>query len=158
MRRSLIWQIAIPFVLIILLAVGGFALYFSNFLKNTYLNGLEQSLKTQATLLSKQVAPIIESGYPYDGLQQLVTDFAATTNTRVTVILLQGIVIGDSSTDPASMENHLDRPEVQQALTTGLGIDIRFSDTLLTRFLYLAIPVQANGKIIGFVRLADSLT
>ncbi len=158
MRRSLIWQIAIPFVLIILLTIGGFALYFSNFLKNTYLTSLEQNLKTQASLLSKPVAPIIESGYPYEGLQQLVADFSATTHTRVTVILLQGIVIGDSSSDPTTMENHLDRPEIQQALTTGLGIDTRFSDTLLTSFLYLAIPVQTNGKIIGFVRLADSLT
>lgn len=157
MRRSLVWQIAVPFVVIILLTVGGLTLYFSNTLEKTYLSDLEQSLKIQAALLSENVSPIIEAGYPYDGLQPLAADFASSTGARVTIILVQGIVIGDSSSNPATMSNHLDRPEIQQALTTGLGIDIRFSDTLLQRFLYLAIPVKANGKTIGFVRLADSL-
>jgi len=90
-------------------------------------------------------------------LQPLIRSYAEITDARVTVILLQGTVIGDSVSNPAEMENHLDRPEIQKAITADYGRDIRFSDTVLKSYLYVAVPVESDRKVIGFVRLADSL-
>jgi two-component system phosphate regulon sensor histidine kinase PhoR len=157
MRKSLYWQIAIPFVLIIILTVGGLTIYFSNFLGDMFLTGLEKNLKTEAGLLARETSPIIEAGYPYDGIQTLVDEYSSVTGARVTIILLPGTVIGESSRDPSGMENHMDRPEIQRALSEGYGSDIRFSDTVLMSFLYVAIPVESGGKVVGFVRLADLL-
>ncbi len=157
MRRSLYWQIALPTIIIILLLLTGLTIYFSNYLETTYITELETNLKTQAALLAREVAPLIEADYPYEGLQALVQEAAGISGARVTVILQSGIVIADSNTDPTGMENHLDRPEIQKALVAGNGSDIRFSDTILQSFLYAAVRVESGGRVIGFVRLADSL-
>jgi two-component system phosphate regulon sensor histidine kinase PhoR len=75
----------------------------------------------------------------------------------VTVIDSEGKVIADSEKDPASMENHKDRPEFQEALLTGSGHAIRDSDTLGTLMVYAASRmVDAEGKTRSVVRVARS--
>jgi two-component system phosphate regulon sensor histidine kinase PhoR len=51
-------------------------------------------------------------------------------------------------------ENHLNRPEVQQALATGFGESIRYSTTLSVSMLYVAKTLNIEGKVFGVVRLA----
>ncbi len=55
------------------------------------------------------------------------------------------------------MENHLNRPEIQQAATTGYGKATRFSLTLQQNMLYIALPVKENAAIKGYIRLARPL-
>ena len=55
---------------------------------------------------------------------------------RVTLISMDGTVLGDSRADPAEMGNHASRPEVAEALETGRGDDIRRSDTTGRREMY----------------------
>jgi len=59
-------------------------------------------------------------------------------NFRVTWIAADGTVLNDTQADPAAMENHLDRVEVQQALKSGFGESSHFSKTLLVKMLYAA--------------------
>ena len=63
---------------------------------------------------------------------------------RVTLIQADGTVLFESETDPVSMENHLDRPEVQQALSTGSGRDKRTSNTLGTEDYYYATRLPSG--------------
>ena len=49
---------------------------------------------------------------------------------RITVIAADGEVLYDSATSAAAMENHLERPEVQDALESGVGEAVRLSDTI----------------------------
>ena len=60
--------------------------------------------------------------------------------------------------DQTLMENHLNRPEIQQALADGVGMSTRFSTTLSVRLLYVAVPVTVNGNPAGFVRVALPLS
>ena len=78
---------------------------------------------------------------------------ASADGTRVTFIAVNGKVLGDSDANPSAMENHLTRPEVQQALHTGYGEDIRSSHTLGRKLMYIAKKLP-DGKII---RLSVSL-
>ena len=55
---------------------------------------------------------------------------------RITWIAPDGSVRFDTKTDAESMQNHLGRKEVAEALTTGTGRDARYSDTLLEKTLY----------------------
>jgi len=61
------------------------------------------------------------------------------TNIRVTVLDRSGKVVYDSFVaDVAHLENHLHRPEVQDALQFGKGSSIRFSTTTNQKYYYYA--------------------
>ena len=73
-----------------------------------------------------------------------VERIARALDIRVTLIDLQGEVIADSSIPPGklyAMENHWNRPEVQEAITKGYGERTRYSQTVKEHMLYMAIPV-----------------
>jgi two-component system phosphate regulon sensor histidine kinase PhoR len=76
----------------------------------------------------------------YEHLQR----YARSANLRLTLIDRSGIVLFDSEL-PAErlpeIENHLQRPEVQQALKTGTGTSSRHSATVNVDFLYVARAV-----------------
>ncbi|MGA2151067.1 MAG: ATP-binding protein [Geobacteraceae bacterium] len=86
---------------------------------------------------------------------------ARETRARVTFISLRGEVLGDSDVNPAELkelENHLNRPEVQQALKSGQGSSIRYSATLKTDMLYVAFPFRSVAGEGGVLRLALPLS
>src|SRR5260370_3732918 len=67
---------------------------------------------------------------------------------RVTLIDAKGIVRGDTEFDRGALgalENHLLRPEVQQALALGSGRAKRLSASTNQRPLYVALPDGAPG-------------
>lgn len=57
---------------------------------------------------------------------------------RVTVIGLDGTVLGDSDADPADMASHKGRQEFEDALRTGAGVSRRQSETIGVYQLYVA--------------------
>lgn len=92
-------------------------------------------------------------------LQQQAQRFKEIAGMRVTYIRLDGKVMGDSDHDPQTMDNHLNREEVRQALSDGTGSSVRHSDTLKQNMMYVAITVSRdkNEADQGIVRLAMSL-
>ena len=60
--------------------------------------------------------------------------------------------MGDSQEDPAKMDNYAVRPEVKEALAGKTGIATRYSYTLNTNMVYVAVPVMINGRLAGIVR------
>ncbi|HSA62510.1 MAG TPA: HAMP domain-containing protein, partial [Nitrospiraceae bacterium] len=74
-------------------------------------------------------------------LQEVVRDLGSRALARVTLVAADGTVIADSAVrdvDLSAVENHLSRPEIQQALATGHGRDIRASHTTGERTMYRA--------------------
>jgi two-component system phosphate regulon sensor histidine kinase PhoR len=76
----------------------------------------------------------------------------------VTIIAAEGSVLGDSDLPSASMANHHDRPEVQQARVDGVGHSIRRSDSLGDDLLYVAVAFQTPDGAGGTVRVAKPFT
>lgn len=66
---------------------------------------------------------------------------------RITWIDADGTVLYDNENDVETMENHLAREEVQQALQSGIGESSRYSDTLSSRNLYCA-HLLPDGTVI----------
>ena len=66
---------------------------------------------------------------------------------RVTLIDPDGSVEFDSAADSASMENHLEREEIKEALETGDGQATRYSNTLMMRQLYSAKRLS-DGRVL----------
>jgi two-component system phosphate regulon sensor histidine kinase PhoR len=80
---------------------------------------------------------------------------------RVTFIAADGRVLGDSELDEAAvmaLENHGTRPEVVQSRAEGFGASRRYSNTLKTNMMYIAVPVRGTATSIATIRLALPLT
>ena len=88
-------------------------------------------------------------------------ELGALTTDRVTVVRGDGVVIGDSDValeDLTSVQNHSTRLEIMNALASGRGSSIRFSQTVHQRLMYVALPFERGGRTVGVVRLAKPLT
>jgi two-component system phosphate regulon sensor histidine kinase PhoR len=87
---------------------------------------------------------ILEYLSPLDAqaMDQLCKKVGGQATTRITVILPSGKVIGDSEKDPEEMDNHVDRPEVIQALRGQVGMSRRYSRTLERDMMYVGIPLK----------------
>lgn len=76
-------------------------------------------------------------------IDYLAREFAKTTNSRVTIINNDGTVISDSQktkTNVSKMDNHKYRPEIIDAINKKTGKSIRYSSSIKTKMLYMAIP------------------
>ena len=87
---------------------------------------------------------------------------ARLASARVTFISPDGAVVGDSEVEYGalgSLENHASRTEVRQSSLEGVGIARRYSTTLGTDMLYVAVPVRnPDVPALAHVRLALPLT
>lgn len=70
-----------------------------------------------------------------------------TEGYRITWIDAKGNVLYDNEADTATMENHLEREEVKQAIKNGYGEATRYSETLMVKQLYAAWRL-ADGSVI----------
>ena len=66
---------------------------------------------------------------------------------RITWVAADGTVLYDSQADPGAMANHLEREEIQEALNGKVGEASRYSDTLATKTLYVALPLS-DGSVL----------
>jgi len=74
---------------------------------------------------------------------------------RVTLINRNGQVLFDTAADSSAMENHLDRPEFQAAITNGIGSAARRSATLGQDYIYAAMAINnSNNVFAGVIRLS----
>lgn len=76
---------------------------------------------------------------------------------RVSIINEDGTVVFDNMADATALENHLQRPEVSEAMQSGAGESERFSNTLDGKTYYYAARL-AGGDILRLAMTADSLT
>jgi two-component system phosphate regulon sensor histidine kinase PhoR len=155
-KRQLLWQIFTPYLVITLASLVAGLWYASTRLDNLLLKQTQSDLKALASLLQLQVRPHLSPVDPYQ-IDLLCKDLGAASATRFTVVLPDGRVVGDSEEDPAQMDNHLDRPEVSEAVTGPLGVSARSSPTLEKRMMYLAMPLKEEGKTTAVTRVALSL-
>ena len=116
-----IWMVAIVIFLASLLMIMGYLYgYFSSLQK--------KQLRVEIELAAQGVAI---SGEKY--LDQLNTE-----DYRMTWVSPKGDVLFDNEVEPTTMQNHMERPEIVQALAEGYGEATRHSDTLEYQQLYAA--------------------
>jgi two-component system phosphate regulon sensor histidine kinase PhoR len=121
-------------------------------------SSIEMRLVTQAQLIAELLSQNskISSDQELDDEADRLAELMAT---RVTLIGADGRVLGDSDLEGqalAEVENHLQRPEVQQARAQGVGVVARYSTTVRIEMLYAA--VTAHHPQVRYVRVALPLT
>ncbi len=119
---------------------------------------IEQSLVSEAHLVA-DVLSAHERDLPSGAIESEASRIGKTLPARVTLIAADGTVVGDSMVSGATLstlENHATRPEVVQAKATGVGISRRYSQTIRTDMLYVAVTI--DHPLMTVVRLSLPLT
>ncbi|MFH1580585.1 MAG: ATP-binding protein [Pseudomonadota bacterium] len=156
-KKRLISQLYPHYLLIILISLTAVSWYASDAMRSFFFTQTAAVLETRANLLENQ---IIEHLSPLNekSIDLTCKEIGRVSETRITVVLPSGKVIGDSEEDPRSMDNHSDRKEVRAAISGNIGNSIRFSRTLQQKMMYVAIPLVKNNKILGILRASIPVT
>ncbi|MGD0230026.1 MAG: ATP-binding protein [Syntrophorhabdales bacterium] len=151
MKNSLFTRIFIGYLFIILVFSGVSLLAFSDTFKDLYRRSLMENLTSLGLSLKAEVTESLEGG-TYLRLNERLKGMARQVRTRITVIDAKGAVVADSNENPRTMENHGNRPEVMEALSGRTGSSTRYSSTMNQDALYVALPLERDGRIVGVLR------
>jgi len=144
-------RIFIIYAFIVVLAGLITEIYITAAVREDHISNLKQHLEEKIGLLSNGIS------FTEINLDGFCKKIKEEIHARVTIILNDGRVIGDSDHEAATMDNHANRTEIQQAADFSAGMAIRYSDTLKYDFLYVARKITHGGVDKGFIRLAVPL-
>ncbi len=155
-RKRLLWQLYPSYLLITLVSLLAITLYSSRVIRRFHLEQTMTDLESRAHLIQEDIRERLVAGQP-DRTDLLCKELGDKSSTRITVILPDGKVTGDTEKPPAEMDNHAGRPEIIEAMAGGTGSSVRFSHTLGQDVAYVAISVEDGDKIVGVVRTSIPL-
>jgi two-component system phosphate regulon sensor histidine kinase PhoR len=156
-KKRLIRQLYPVFLIIIAAVLLAVLLYTSHFFRTFYYNQIASDLNIRAQIIKYQIEPMIKSG-SFSEIDRVCKSLGTAGASRITIILPNGQVIGDSDENPAAMTDHSDRPEFKAAEKENSGMAVRFSSTVGKNMMYLAIPIRQDDKTIAVVRNAVPVT
>jgi len=154
-KRRIVWHLLGWFLGIVVLAVVGASWHARSVVRDFHHRESVAALTDMARLLERELAALaLEDEAAIDALCKHI---GGTGETRFSVVLASGRVIGDSSESPAVMDDHASRPEIRTAFGGETGTSVRYSHTLQADLVYVALPWRSAGRIAGAVRAARPL-
>jgi len=119
-KNRIVWKFFSAFAALIVIVVLVLNFFISSRLSDDFEHRLSEQLRDDAILVGELLrADVYESNQ--DDIQQRTVRLAGKLDLRITVVDAQGWVLADSETEPFSMANHGDRPEIIEALKSGFG-------------------------------------
>ena len=137
--RSIVFAVLTVLLAAVMLIIGVMYSYFTQ--------SQQSQLRVETTLAAHAVAN--------EGLGYFET-LDKTMDCRITWIDGDGTVLYDNRSDTGFMVNHLEREEVVQALESGYGQSVRYSDTLMEQYFYAAQRLP-DGTVLRLAALRDSV-
>ena len=119
-----------------------------------------ERLRAEARILAEALSVPWSAQGPGPWIDELVDRAGRSTETRLTVLALNGTVLGDTTASGEgllALENHAGRPEVKDALSLGEGTNERLSATAHERQMYVAVRIRHEGRLLGVARASLSL-
>jgi len=149
-------RLGIVFGLIIFFTVA--VSYFTQvrFINELLLRGIRQEIGRELKLNRLMLETKPANWHVHGAPDSLADTIGSVLDLRVTLVSVDGRVIGDSYLSGSSLgtiENHRNRPEIQEALRSGYGENIRYSDTVRENMLYVAVPL-GNPDVYAVLRFA----
>lgn len=136
MRKKLLTT----YLLILSVTIMITILFSWNRVNDHFYDEVERESAIQITLIKQILSHDLT--LPGFDFQQFTTIYGQETDLRITVIDSEGVVLGDSSSDPSTMENHKNRSEFRAALRGNEETSLRYSNTLGQYFYYYAVPLD----------------
>ncbi len=149
MMLSIRWKVTLAtlFALVCGFAIAG--IFATRSLEEQELAQSNQTLEVRTNLIAFELRPLLATLPATPQLQTMVRELSQRALARVTVIDDTGRVLADSAVqdrDLGTVENHRTRPEIEQAVATGFGTDLRASHTTGERTLYRAIRLSGAAE------------
>lgn len=152
-RRRLVWKLYPSYLVLIFLVLLAVGWYVSGELRRFHYQQTAEDLRARALLVQQQLpGKLGEDDRLW--LNQSVRHLGDQSDTRITIIRKDGLVLADSHENATQMDNHSQRPEVLQALRGETGMSVRFSNTLGQSLMYVAVPIFEAGQMAGCLRTA----
>lgn len=148
MRDLRFLKVFVSYIILVLLAIAVMDFFLTPKIRDI----ITETIEDKMSGIAKTIALM-----PGESIEGKVPEIARQLNMRVTLVDPSGAVIADSEADAGKMENHLNRPEIEQARAEGQGKATRFSTTLQEGMLYVALPVREQKEVKGYIRLAHPL-
>jgi two-component system phosphate regulon sensor histidine kinase PhoR len=145
MRMRLFYKLFGTYVIIAVLAVVIAGFVIERQIKTGLTRWIEDDLTAQAQIMA--LMPEME----IIRQSQLL---AERSRARLTLIDAAGRVIVDSDRSLITVDNHLNRSEIQEARVKGKGSATRYSQTLKTDTLNVALPLHDGTNLTGYIRLS----
>lgn len=144
----LFWKLFAIYLAVILPLVG--AVFFATVrqIEGRMTRDLERNLLASAQ--SMAALPVVV-------LQERIRGFGESLGVRATLMDAVGTVLVDTDREGLGMDNHLYRPEIQEARLRNVGQARRYSQSLGADMIYAAVSLRQDTKIAGYLRLARSL-
>jgi two-component system phosphate regulon sensor histidine kinase PhoR len=146
-RSRIFWRLFSAYGILLILSFGMLGWVLIGRMERHLLQEIRHGLEIKTLFLRELVNRHDESK-----LQEQISLLAKETNARITLIRATGEVLADSSEQPAKMENHRDRLEIEQAETSELGVSTRYSGTIHQPMMYVAR--RNNQGPVRYVRIA----
>lgn len=113
-----------------------------------------KAFREQAWTSLEHQADLVSAGYKQLSSPDQLSVFV-NGDLRITLIAADGSVVFESATDQ-QMENHLSRPEIQQAMREGVGRDCRDSQTMGYETYYYAMLLP-GGDILRVAQDSETI-
>jgi two-component system phosphate regulon sensor histidine kinase PhoR len=151
--RTLLWQLGLTLMVMQVAAALVLGVYGFVEIRQFHHEQTRGELQKLAPLVAASFEPLLAEARAPEA-QALARELGRRSGVRITVIRADGVVVADSDHDPAGMDNHRHRPEIDAALRRGTGSAVRFSQTLETNMMYTAVAVGGLDEPSGVVRVA----
>ncbi len=151
--KRLFGQIYFACLLAAFIALAAGAWYRADTLREKFISGVKADLKTRADLVAISARSLFlksKSKLPKVSCPSL----AKFEPAKVTLVEPSGKVICDSAEDPTRLDNHSNRPEIQEAFLGKVGFSLRRDKLGGEVKLFVATPVFEKDQVIGVARLA----
>ena len=156
MRRTLLYQLYPVYLIALVVAIGALTFAAHYGFRDAFYSEKQHELHNTARVVANSIAA--DGAFEPDRVSALIATLGRNVPNRITVIALDGTVLGDSVADMQTIENHSDRPEFIGALATGFGTDIRVSATTGANSMYVAtVLASPDGSPAAVVRIAGSV-
>jgi two-component system phosphate regulon sensor histidine kinase PhoR len=148
-RAKLFWKLGLTYLALLVLALFALDFYATRVFRSDALRAVDDQLASVESA-ARAHPPDVQN---LAALQEWVQSTSGG-GARVTVVASDGTVLADSAADPAKMENHANRPEVQSAIANGAGKDVRQSATLGRALVYRAYRFEPPSGAPVVIRFA----
>jgi two-component system phosphate regulon sensor histidine kinase PhoR len=137
-KNRLFWKIGFIYLLLLLLVLVVLDTYVVRALKSEYLEAAFSQLEALSNLALAKPSQLSDMAE--------WSRWLTRSGVRVTIVMSDGTVIADSNENPAKMESHRERPEIQKAFEYGSGRAVRYSSTLKHDLVYFAQRFETSSS------------
>lgn len=156
-KKKLLWYLFPSYLLIIMLSLLLITWHTTHVFKNFYFKKVETNQETIIKLYENNFINALNEN-DTKKLDNLAKEIAKNASLRITIISSNGKVLSDSQEKPSLMENHHNRPEILKALSGKISNEIRYSKTLKTDMMYVALPIIKSAQVVGIIRTSVAIT